>query len=110
MINLSLIYPAPCRWPSVIRYRLNPFGFTNGSSVGLIRKSVTEAYILGGLPFEKKYLQRCNAHMQGLSRRILERQVWGNSCPTFPVGSSTARRRFRTFPPLPRKGEVRTQS
>jgi hypothetical protein len=56
MVNLSLVYPAPCRWPSVIRYRLNPFGFTNGSSVGLIRKCVTETYILGGLPFEKKYL------------------------------------------------------
>jgi hypothetical protein len=56
MINLSLVYPAPCRWPSVIRYRLNPFGFTNGSSVGLLRKSVTEANNLGGLPFEKKYL------------------------------------------------------
>jgi len=56
MINLSLVYPAPCRWPSVIRYRSNPFGFTNGSSAGLIRKSVAEAYILGGLPFEKKYL------------------------------------------------------
>jgi len=56
MINLSLVYPAPCRWPSVIRYRLNPFGFTNGSSVGLIRKSVTDACILGGPPFEKKYL------------------------------------------------------
>ena len=56
MINLSYVYPAPCRWPSVIRYRLNPFGFTNGSSVGLIRKSVTATHILGGLPFEKKYL------------------------------------------------------
>jgi hypothetical protein len=56
MINLSLVYPVPCRWPSVIRYRSNPFGFTNGSSVGVIRKSVAEAYMLGGPPFEKKYL------------------------------------------------------
>jgi hypothetical protein len=56
MINLSLIYPSPCRWPSVIHYRSNPFGFTNGSSIGVIRKSVAEAYMLAGPSFEKKYL------------------------------------------------------
>ena len=32
---------------------------------------------------------------------LSERLLRGISCPTLPIGMSTAQRRFRTFPPLP---------
>ncbi len=56
ILGLSLLYPTPCRWPSVIGYRSTPFGFTNGSAVGLIRKSLAQRQTGGGFAFQKKHI------------------------------------------------------
>jgi hypothetical protein len=52
-INMKAVYPRPQRWPSIVRYRLKPTIFSNGSATGFLRRSGIEADTVVSAPYRK---------------------------------------------------------
>jgi hypothetical protein len=53
ILNLQAVYPMVPKWPSILRYRLGATAYSNGSAMGLVRKSIAAAESGLGTPFEK---------------------------------------------------------